>query len=163
MLIAGIGNVFFGDDGFGVAVAQRLQQTTWPAAVRVKDFGIHGFDLAVELLDGYDVAIFVDAVQRGGLPGALVAIELEVVACGMESPSPHAMRLEEVFRVVRAWGGRLPQLFLVGCEPETLEPSEAAGAEAVLSPPVARAVDEVVRLIRDLVEQLLHEKPCQVS
>ncbi|MDQ3225108.1 MAG: hydrogenase maturation protease, partial [Chloroflexota bacterium] len=71
VLVAGIGNIFLGDDGFGVEVAQRLLRETFPDDVRVADFGIRGLHLAYELLDGYDLAILIDAVPRGGSPGTL--------------------------------------------------------------------------------------------
>src|SRR5689334_8572384 len=75
ILVAGIGNIFLGDDAFGVEVAQRLARRAWPEGVRVVDFGIRGLDLAYALLDGYDAAILVDAAPRGGPPGSLYVIE----------------------------------------------------------------------------------------
>lgn len=77
ILVAGIGNIFLGDDGFGCEVVKRLHQRTWPDNVRVVDFGIRGFDLAYALLDEYDVTIFVDATPRGDQPGTLYTIEPE--------------------------------------------------------------------------------------
>src|SRR6185503_5480722 len=74
-LIAGIGNIFLGDDAFGCEVLQHLAQREWPENVRVVDFGIRGFDLAYALLEGYDLTIFVDATPRGGAPGTLYVIE----------------------------------------------------------------------------------------
>ncbi|MGH7848434.1 MAG: hydrogenase maturation protease, partial [Candidatus Binatia bacterium] len=71
ILVAGIGNIFLGDDGFGVEVARELAKRKLPESVRVVDFGIRGFDLAYALLDGYDLTILVDAAPRGGLPGTL--------------------------------------------------------------------------------------------
>ena len=79
VLVAGIGNVFLGDDGFGVAVAQRMLERGAPAGVRVLDAGIRGFDLACALLEGWDAAILIDAVQRGGPPGTLYVLEREGV------------------------------------------------------------------------------------
>lgn len=75
ILVAGIGNIFFGDDAFGVEVARRLLERPWPEKVRVVDFGIRGFDLAYAFLDGYDKVILVDTIQRGGTPGTLYVIE----------------------------------------------------------------------------------------
>ena len=75
ILVAGIGNIFLGDDGFGSEVARRLLARPLPAEVRVVDFGIRGFDLAYALLDGYDVTVFVDATPRGGEPGTIYTIE----------------------------------------------------------------------------------------
>src|SRR5437870_2595644 len=75
ILVAGIGNIFLGDDAFGCEVVQRLAARAWPASVRVVDFGIRGFDLAYALMDGYDVTIFVDATPRADAPGTLYTIE----------------------------------------------------------------------------------------
>src|ERR1700756_1973684 len=75
ILIAGIGNIFLGDDAFGSEVARRLMRRTWPPEVRVEDFGIRGFDLAFALLEAYKLTILIDAVPRGGAPGTLYRIE----------------------------------------------------------------------------------------
>ena len=73
MLIAGIGNIFLGDDGFGVEVAKRLSSETLPGEVTVRDFGIRGLHLAYEMLDGgYGITVFVDAVPRGGRQAACI-------------------------------------------------------------------------------------------
>src|ERR1044072_7226323 len=78
ILVAGIGNIFLGDDAFGCEVVKRLAGRAWPDNVKVIDFGIRGFDLAYALLDGYDVTILVDATPRGETPGTLYTIEPEV-------------------------------------------------------------------------------------
>ncbi|MQA76737.1 MAG: hydrogenase maturation protease, partial [Solirubrobacterales bacterium] len=75
ILVAGVGNVFCGDDGFGVAVAEHLAAATLPAGVELSDYGIRGIHLAYQLLDGYDLLVLVDAVQRGGEPGTVYLIE----------------------------------------------------------------------------------------
>ena len=75
ILVAGIGNIFMGDDAFGVEVARRLSQRTLPAGVRVSDFGIRGFDLAYALQDGYETTILIDACPRGEEPGTLFVVE----------------------------------------------------------------------------------------
>src|SRR4051794_33940377 len=75
VLVAGIGNIFLGDDAFGVEVAQHLARREWPDGVRVVDFGIRGLDLTYALLDGYEVVILVDALPRGGQPGTLYVLE----------------------------------------------------------------------------------------
>jgi hydrogenase maturation protease len=153
ILVAGIGNIFLGDDAFGVEVARRLASRPLPAGVRVVDFGIRGFDLALALLDGYDLAVLVDATPRGGPPGTLYVIEPEP-----EPPEPAEMMVEahglnpvNVLRVVRSLGGSPPPLRVVGCEPATLGSDEDPALG--LSEPVRAAVDEAVRLIEDLVAE----------
>jgi hydrogenase maturation protease len=156
ILLAGVGNIFLGDDGFGVAVAQRLQHEALPTEVRVRDFGIRGFDLALSLLEGYETAVLIDATRRGGPPGSLYVIELDGAPVGSTDPANlHTMCLDEVFRLVRAWGGRLPRLFLVGCEPAVVVPRDASGVELALSPAVEQALDEAVLLARSLIDRLL--------
>jgi hydrogenase maturation protease len=146
VLVAGVGNLFFGDDGFGPAVAQRLREAQLPPGVEVAEFGIRGIHLAFELLDGPDVLIVADAVSRGGAPGTLYVIEPELD--GEAAPADaHGMDLRSVFAAVAAMGGKLPRIRIVGCEPATIE----AGME--LSEPVAGAVGEAARIVRELVEQ----------
>ena len=148
ILVAGIGNIFFGDDAFGVEVVRRLTTRSWPAHVVVKDFGIRGYDLACALQGGYDTVILVDAVSRGGLSGTLHVLELdpEAEACA-GNPEMHHLDLVQVFNLVRHMGGRLPLLHLVGCEPATLEPA------VDLSEPVRRAVAEAVAVIESLIAE----------
>lgn len=144
-LVAGIGNVFLGDDGFGVEVAQRLSREPWPDGVRILDAGIRARHLAFEILDGgYDSAVLVDVVRRGGTPGTVYLIE---PAPGDASvpPDGHAMGPGEMLSFVTALGAGATRLLIVGCEPESIE--EGMG----LTPPVAAAVDEAVALVRSLV------------
>jgi len=147
-LVAGLGNVFHGDDGVGVAVTQALAGEPGPAGVTVSDFGIRGVHLAYELLDGYDLVVIVDAVQRGGTPGSVHVIEH---AAGAEAPTDplvdaHDMAPDEVLALVPALGGTLGRVIVVGCEIESAEPC------AELSPAVASAVpalaQEVLRIVR---------------
>ena len=119
VLVAGIGNVFLGDDGFGVAVAQRMLERGVPAGVRVLDAGIRGFDLACALLEGWDAAILIDAVQRGGPPGTLYVLEpdpaeLEQPAHPELMVATHGMEPLKVLRLARSLGGPLPALRVVG-------------------------------------------------
>jgi hydrogenase maturation protease len=156
ILVAGIGNIFLGDDGFGVEVVQRLARRPLPDAVRVVDFGIRAFDLACALLDGYDGNVLVDAIQRGGTPGTLYVIEPELPSAAdtAEMTVPmHGLHPAQVLQLVQTMGGRPRCLRLVGCEPATLG-SEEEPAMA-LSAPVAAAVDEAVRLVEELVRELL--------
>ena len=118
VLVAGIGNVFFGDDGFGVEVVRRLGARPQREGVQVTDFGIRGLDLAYALADGYDAAILVDAVPRGGVPGTLYVLEPDVPAFPMGAlTDTHGLEPAKILGMVRTMGGRLPVLRLVGCEP----------------------------------------------
>ena len=151
ILIAGIGNIFLGDDGFGVEVAQRLAGRTFPGGVRIADFGIRGYDLAYALLDGHDITILVDAVSRGGTPGTIFVIEPDVAA-GSSAMDAHAMNPVSVLQLAGSMGTVRGRIVLVGCEPATLGGEEG---HMGLSDPVLSAVDGAVRLIEDLVAQLL--------
>lgn len=150
-LVAGIGNVFLGDDGFGVEVVQRLATTRdIPDDVRIVDTGIRVRDLAYELCGSpYARVILVDAISRGGSPGSVYLIDPEVDRERVEPAGAvqdgHGMNIEAVFDVVRALGGTPPPVVIVGCEPECLD--EGIG----LSVPVAAAVGEALDLIRDLL------------
>ncbi len=148
LLVAGVGNIFLGDDGFGCEVARRLAGQPCPAGVRVADFGIRGLHLAYELLDDYATAILVDAAPRGGAPGTLYVIEPEPFSGGAGAPlDAHGFDPVAVLAMVTALGGQVGRVLVVGCEPATVE--EGIG----LSPPVAAAVDEAVRVVRDLVAE----------
>ena len=150
VLVAGLGNVFLGDDGFGVEVATRLRARAWPEGVRVVDFGLRGIDLAYAL-EQCDAAILVDATARGGAPGTLYVLEPGIDRNGATDPEPHAMTPDRALR----WLGptAAPRtLRLVGCEPATFEPDED---EMGLSPPVLAAVDEAMRIVESLVGQML--------
>lgn len=147
-LVAGIGNVFFGDDGFGVEVARRMAAESLPAGVRVADFGVRGMHLAYEILDGrYDRTIFVDALPRGGTPGSLYVLDPEIVATDA-TPDAHAMHPHAVLQLVARLGGAPGHVVVVGCEPlaENDEPM-------TLSPPVEHAVDEAIAIVRRLVSE----------
>ena len=147
-LVAGIGNVFFRDDGFGVEVAARLAREPLGDTVRVLDAGIRARHLAYELLDGgYDTAILVDAVARGGPPGTVYVIEPEfgTDADTHQLCDAHSMTPDTVLTFVRQMGGTHARIVIVGCEPAAID--EGMG----LSPPVAAAVDQAVALVRGLV------------
>jgi hydrogenase maturation protease len=167
ILIAGIGNIFLGDDAFGSEVARRLQQQPLPEEVRVFDFGIRGFDLAYALLDGKDdLTILVDATPRGGTPGTLYTIEpdlsdLDELDAPAMSIEPHGMNPMKVLAMVKSMGGKFRRILLVGCEPEPLE-SEEEGRMG-LSEPVQAAVAEAVGLIGTLVARFLSEQNVQTA
>ena len=158
ILVAGIGNIFLGDDAFGVEVVRQLALRRQPEGVRVVDFGIRGFDLAYALMDGVDLAILVDATPRGGPPGTLYAIEPEPEApADPEAPEvlveTHGMNPLRVLRLVRSLGGEPPALRVVGCEPLTLGSEEEPAPG--LSEPVQAAVGAAVRLVEEIVAQRL--------
>jgi hydrogenase maturation protease len=157
ILIAGIGNIFLADDGFGVEVAGRLVKQAFPPGVRVADFGIRGFDLAYALMEGYETTILVDAYPGEGEPGTLFVVEpdlQELHSAGGEEGfvEPHAMNPVNVMRMARSMGGQLKRVLVVGCVPATLGPEEG---ELGLSEPVAAAVDEAVKLVASLVTRIL--------
>lgn len=154
MLIAGIGNIFLGDDAFGSEVARKLAARAWPVGVRVVDFGIHSIDLVYALVDGYDVVVIVDATQRGGSPGTVYLVEPELPVVHNESPtSPvngHALDPLRVLQTAISLGGSWQQLFLVGCEPADLGGDEGClGLSAV----VQSAIETACEMVEDLVER----------
>jgi len=157
ILVAGIGNIFQSDDGFGSEVARRLLAgPAMPERVKVVDYGIRGVHLAYELLDGYDAAILVDATSQGGDPGTIYVIEPDIDAIESETGlaeagivDAHGMDPASVLTLLRSLGGRIDRLLVVGCEPADVD--EGMG----LSEPVAGAVDEAAALVRQLVEQEL--------
>jgi hydrogenase maturation protease len=159
ILIAGIGNIFLADDGFGVEVVSRLAQRTFPPGVRVADFGIRGFDLAYALMEGYETTILVDAYSGDGAgePGTILVIEPELQQ--INSPGtqaaiiePHAMNPLNVLRMAASIGGELKRVLLVGCVPATLGPEEG---QMGLSEPVSAALDEAAKLVDSLVTRIL--------
>jgi hydrogenase maturation protease len=151
LLIAGVGNIFLGDDAFGIEVIKRLAERSLPEHVVVKDFGIRGYDLAFALMEDWDLAILVDALPRGGTPGTLYTLEPRLPDGPEASPvlDAHSMNPVSVLQLVNVMGGRCPKLIVVGCEPATVE--EDAEGKFGLSAPVAAAVDEAVKLIEDLI------------
>lgn len=157
LLIAGIGNVFLGDDAFGVEVVRRLGTQRWPDGVRVVDFGIRGFDLACALVDGYDGVILVDAVSRSGAPGTLFVLE-PAVPQGMKLEfQGHSLTPEKVLALAGGLGEVCRWIRLVGCEPLTFGTEE----EPImgLSPPVEAAVEEGMKLVERLVKELDEKGP----
>lgn len=158
ILIACIGNIFLGDDAFGVEVARRLSRRRLPPEVRVIDFGIRGLDLAYAMLDGYETVVLVDAAPRGEEPGTLYVMEPKdhkLAECFGASPLADAHDLDpaKVLRLAAAMGGATDRLLLVGCEPMPI--GEADEMRMALSPPVRRAVGQAIPLIESLIEELL--------
>lgn len=158
ILVAGIGNIFLGDDAFGVEVARRLAQRDLPAAVRVVDFGIRGFDLAYALQDGYETTILVDACPHGQAPGTLYVIEPDLTSLEDSPPGAveaHSMNPANVLRMARALNIEVKNLLLVACEPETLGGEEG---QMGLSPPVDAAVEDAVKLVESLISKVLNAR-----
>jgi hydrogenase maturation protease len=176
MLIAGVGNIFLSDDGFGVEVASRLATAGLPDWVRVADYGISGMHLAYDLAEGYESTILVDATPRGGEPGTVYVMELDTgVPSATAAPTepgapvapgapgapaaPGAPVAGSGVTLLDAHGMQpdvvLGMLNLLGAEPGRVflvgcEP--ASTEEGIgLSEPVTAAVDEAVRIVLDLV------------
>jgi len=160
ILIAGIGNIFLGDDAFGCEVAKRLFERTLPENVRVVDYGIRGFDLAYALMDGYDVTIFIDATPRGDAPGTIYVIEpdldeldkLDALDTALDT---HNMNPLKVLAMVKSLGGDFKKIFLVGCEP--LFTGEEDIGFMGLSEPVEAAVEKAVEVVESLIAKILTE------
>jgi hydrogenase maturation protease len=149
LLVAGVGNVFLGDDGFGVEVVRRLSTEDLPEWVRVVDYGIRGMHLAYDLAGGdYHTTVLVDATGRGDEPGTVYVVELDPAA---EPPASvldaHGMQPDVVLGLVRLLGGDPGRVLLVGCEPAVLDHRMA------LSPPVARAVATAVTAVLDVIRE----------
>ncbi len=134
VLVAGVGNLFLGDDGFGAEVARELAGRAVPDDVRVTDYGIRGMHLAYDLLDGWDRLILVDAVPSEGNPGTVHVRRIDPDSLPAGEPDPHGMAPHAVLASVRDLGGDLPETLLVACE--AADTDERIG----LSPPVAAAV-----------------------
>jgi len=172
VLVAGIGNVFLGDDGFGVEVARRLTAvgaTRLGGEVDVVDYGIRGVHLAYELLDGrYGTLVMVDAVPMGEWPGTLAVLAVDGRATpplepadAFEAPAvdAHSMNPEAVLRVLRGLGGGVDRVLVIGCEPASID------ARMGLSEPVAAVVDDAVRLVAEVVDDELARRgtPAEVG
>jgi hydrogenase maturation protease len=148
VLVAGIGNMFLGDDGFGCAVIQRLGSRPLPEWVTVKDFGIGGIHLAYALLGAspaYDMTIIIDAVARGGPPGTLYVLQPDVEAMSTVSPDAHTLSVEAVLALLQRLGGQPRRVRIVGCESASVEPQMG------LSDAVTRAVDGAAELVMTLI------------
>lgn len=155
ILVACIGNIFLGDDGFGCEVAKVLQTRNLPENVKLFDYGIRGYDLAYALLDGYDLTIFVDAVPNRESPGTLYVIEPDLSEFETMEASPtmldaHTMNPSHVLRMAFSMGAKFNKLLLVGCEPQTL-----GGEEGLmdLSEPVQAAVGKAANIVESLIEK----------
>jgi hydrogenase maturation protease len=149
VLVAGVGNIFLSDDGFGVEAVNRLAREALPDGVQAVDYGIRGVHLAYELMNGYDALILLDAVPRGDAPGTVSVIEpvaIPALAAGAPPVDAHGMAPDAVFSLLHTLGGAVGEIWVVGCEPASVD--EGIG----LSRPVAAAVDGAVQLARELAE-----------
>jgi hydrogenase maturation protease len=160
VLVAGIGNIFHGDDGFGVRIAQQLAMTGAPEDVRVMDAGIRSIDLVFALLDPYELVILVDATQRGGSPGTLYTIEIrpEDIPDGFEEyglVNSHGLDPARVLALAKTMGAKLGRILLVACEPQILEGAQTGYIG--LSDAVEAAVSPALEIIRDLVQDSFAE------
>lgn len=162
VLVAGIGNVFLGDDGFGIALANQLAATELPAGVEVVDFGIRGMDLAWAMQDGYDAVLLLDATPRGEVPGTLYLIEPEVDP-GAHAVEAHGMDPVAVLSLVQALGGEPPRTLVIGCEPRTRMEPEDEDFVAGLSEPVRAALEEGMRMVESVLGDLTAAKQTERS
>ncbi len=159
VLVAGIGNVFLGDDAFGVEVVNRLAERELPAGVDVVDFGIRGMDLAYALQEGYEAVVFVDAAPRGEAPGTLSVIEPELDENAEVALSTHGMDPVRVLALARTLGGVPPRTLVVACEPSSVPAGEHDEDLAEgLSAPVAAAVEGAVTLVQSVVRDLIENE-----
>ena len=161
VLVAGIGNIFLGDDAFGVEVARSLAKRRLPENVVVRDFGIRGFDLAYALLDPWDTVILVDALPHGELPGTLYTMEPDLVGLGdAASPdmtmNPHGMDPVRVLYLAASMGAIVARVLIVGCEPRDF--GDELEGRMGLSPAVENAVEEASDMVEDLVRQIFTTK-----
>jgi hydrogenase maturation protease len=157
ILIACIGNIFLGDDGFGTEVARRLASRPLAPGVLLKDFGIRGLDLTYALLDPHELVILVDACPRGGNPGTVYLVEpdpVESEELGGTHLEMHAMNPMSVLRTVKSMGGAPGRILIVGCEPAEIGSDD--DGQLGLSAPVEAAVDEAIALIETLVSKTLN-------
>jgi hydrogenase maturation protease len=159
ILVAGIGNVFLGDDGFGVALADRIARCELPAGVEVRDFGIRGMDLAFAMQDGYDAVVLLDSTAHGQPPGTLYVIEAEAEPEVPVTPDAHGMDPVAVLGLVRAFGSVPPRTYVVGCEPQSRITADGEDLVVRLSEPVRAALDPAINLVKALLQEIQQEVP----
>jgi len=160
VLVACVGNIFLGDDAFGVEVASRLWQELLPEGVKVVDFGIRSYDLAYALMEPWDDVILVDALPRGGVAGTIYVLEPELPSDVANGQFPaidaHSLNPVAVLQMVHALGGKIRRMLVVGCEPSSVEADGTGNFK--LSPPVHAAVGEAVETIKRLIERARSRK-----
>jgi hydrogenase maturation protease len=154
ILVAAVGNLWLGDDGFGTAVAKRLRERELPTGVAVADFGTSGLDLAYEVMRGYEALVLVDVSRQDGEPGTLYVMEADAESVGGaledgEMIDPHGMDPQTVLRFVKALGGWPGRVVVVACEPEQVEEVGIG-----LTPRVAAAVDRAAELVVETIGEM---------
>lgn len=172
VLVAGIGNIFLGDDGFGTEVARKLAERELPECVRVADYGVSGMHLAYDLAGGYAATILLDTTERGGEPGTLYLIELdqdEIAGATTVDEQlgdgrfvdAHGMHPQSVLSLLTMLGGDAGKVWLIGCEPADLYPG--IGLSATVQAVLEHAADMVVELLEEIVPSIgVAGKPCQI-
>lgn len=150
VLVAGVGNVFLGDDGFGSEVARELARSALPAGVVVTDYGIRGMHLAYDLLDGWDRLVLIDLLPDRGRPGSVHVVEVDLASISDHAADPHGMAPQAMLSAVASMGGELPPTVLVGCEANDV--GERLGLSAVVRAAVGPAVAAVLALLLQPVE-----------
>jgi hydrogenase maturation protease len=152
VLVAGIGNIFLSDDGFGVEVVRHFDPNSLPdgarEGVKVADFGIRGVHLAFELLDGYDALVLIDAMPLGEPPGTVAIFEPDVESIDPTTADAHSMSPAVVLGLLAGMGGELPRVVVVGCEPLTL--AEGMGLSEPVAAAVIPAVETIHRVLTDM-------------
>ena len=161
ILVAGIGNIFLGDDAFGVEVARALAMRILPAGVSVMDFGIRGFDLAYALLDPWNTVILVDALSRGEPPGTLYLIEPNLAgvrnsASAAMGLNTHGMDPMRVLHLAASMGTIAAEVLIVGCEPNDF--GQELEGRMGLSRPVQLAVEEAADMVEEVVGRILSKQ-----
>jgi hydrogenase maturation protease len=161
ILVAGVGNAFLSDDGFGGAVAEGLTKREVPAGVTVMDFGTGGLDLAYEVMRGYDALVIIDVSRQGGEPGTLYVMEPDEAEFGGaiedgEVLNPHGMDPKTMLRFVKSVGGWPGKVVIVACEPAGVEAMGMELSEDVAAA-VERAVDTVLEQIAELQSNAAYE------
>ncbi|MGC2402810.1 MAG: hydrogenase maturation protease [Acidobacteriaceae bacterium] len=149
ILVACVGNIFLGDDAFGVEVAQALGKRELPESVSVKDFGIRGLDLAYALLDPWEMVILVDALPRGQAAGTLYVLEPTLTFSEAAEINPHGMDPVRVLNLAASMGTISAKVLVVGCEPEDF--GDEFEGRMGLSAPVRARVEEAANLVMEQV------------
>lgn len=154
ILVAGIGNAWLRDDGFGGEVAKQLSERELPDGVTVLDFGSGGLDLAYEVMRGYDALVLVDVSRQGGEPGTLYVMEVDHAEVDGriedgQMLNPHGMDPQTVLRFVKYVGGWPGRVMVIACEPESVEDVGLG-----LSAPVADAVSRATAVVLETIEEL---------
>lgn len=151
ILVAGIGNIFFSDDGFGPEVVRQvlLDDRDLPASTKVVDYGIRGMHLAYDLLDGYDALVIVDTMPRGAAAGDISILEVGPDDVGHGDFDAHGMNPVAVLGSLESLGGSLPSTYIVGCRPANM--NEGIGLSPAVAAAIAAGVDVLFTLIDETV------------